>query len=62
MPGEEGKTRLNAFHHSGMALAGQEMPEMNNKGTEVKTMNGMQISRCFISLPRLRAKKTQASR
>ena len=56
---EEGMNHPTIFHTVGTAAMGQETPEMNRKGTDVKTKAGMHDSRVRSPLARNIAKKVQ---
>jgi hypothetical protein len=45
MPKVEGKSHETPCQTPGMLLCGHEMPDMNNRGTEIKTTNSITFSR-----------------
>ena len=60
MPKVEGNIHEMILQNSGMAEPGHEMPEMNNKGTDVNTYIIMQASRWWIKMEQVIAKKMHA--
>ena len=45
-----------------MAAPGQDIPEMNSRGTEVNTKTNIHVSRLRIAMEAVMAKKIQAAR
>lgn len=62
IPNVEGAIHETIFQNSGIDAPGQDMPEINNNGMEVKTNTGMQLSREKMNTDIVMAKKIQASR
>lgn len=62
MPKVDGKMYEKYFQNVGMDAAGQDMPDMNSKGTEVKTKISIHVSRLRMVMEAVMAKKMQAAR